>query len=117
MPRPPRPPVSIVLGFKHTPLEFAELVIMLAQVCPKGFRNPRKKAGGYPTLVEQAAIWAGMMNPEPTPNPSPADMPPAAKLILDEPHEIPDKYLHSHARRRRAAEREATRHTEWGMAA
>lgn len=106
-PRPPRAPISIVLGFRRTSLEFADLVITLAQVCPKGFCNPRKGKGGFPTLVESAAVQAGMTGLDQSSKPS-------SSIVTDResPAEIPDKYLHSNARRRRTAEREAASRTE-----
>lgn len=113
-PRTPSKPVSIpmLLGRPRTKSEFADLARDLAQVNPRGFRQPSAKEHrrGSTSLVELAAIAAGEMEPH-KPTYSARGMKNlAAKEELkaairrERSEGIDPKYLSAHARRRLAAQ-------------
>jgi hypothetical protein len=105
-PRAPVPP--FVVGVKRTPEEFATLAMMAAQINPKGSRQPSAKPHKWQStsLVEQASIRAGIMEP------AKRERSARAQKRIDtelDPIKIkhPEKYLHAHARWQYLAMRDA----------
>jgi hypothetical protein len=104
-PRPLRKPrISLyVVGVTRNLVDFATMVAQLAQIAPKGFRQPSSKSTKLDStsLVEQAMIAAGQIE-----RPKPYQPPPLYRAKVD-CRELPPtdpKYLHAHARRRLAAQ-------------
>lgn len=101
-----RTPPGLAFGIRRTPEEFAEFVMICAQINPRGFRQPSTKPNKWKStsLVERAAIRAGLIQPQRFER-SPrgqrkleADAAMKRAIAAERINGIDPKYLSSHAR-------------------